>query len=183
MSGRHTRVVGMVAGGLAILAAAGCASRSAEMPTPTDATSSGKHAAASGTTARGGGPLISPRADPDNLAPAGPAPGGTSGKAEEEGDADPAATAIATSAGCEDIEPQAHLPSVDAQLSCRRGTEHAYVMTFRSTTDRDTYLTHGPQVVPGGFNVVGRTWVVHVESSSTANTLAAQLSGAVRPGS
>jgi hypothetical protein len=173
----------MVAGGLAILAAAGCASRSAEMPTSADATSSGKHAAASGTTARGGGPLSSPRADPDNLAPAGPAPGGTSGKAEGEGDANPAATAIATSAGCEDTEPQSHLPSVDEQLSCRRGTEHAYVMTFRSTTDRDAYLTRGPQVVPGGFNVVGPTWVVHVESSSTAHTLGTRLKGTVRAGS
>lgn len=106
-----------------------------------------------------------------------------SGADGDEGPDDPVAAAIARSAGCADIEPQAHLPSVKVQLSCRRGTEHAYVMTFRSTTDRDTYLTQGPQVVPGGFNVVGRTWVVHVERPSTADALAAQLSGAVHPGS
>jgi hypothetical protein len=76
---------------------------------------------------------------------------------------------------------QSHLPSVEAQMTCRRGTEQAYIMTFRSATDRDTYLGRGPQVVPGGFNVVGGTWVVHVEARATANALAAQLHGAVRP--
>lgn len=124
--------------------------------------------------------MTQPRADPNSLAPAGPAPGG--GTHEEEGEDDPAAAAIATSVGCVETETQAHVPSVDQQLSCRRGTEHVYVMTFRSTTDRDTYLTREPQVIPGGFNVVGQTWVVHVEAPATANTLATQLRAALRPG-
>jgi hypothetical protein len=100
----------------------------------------------------------------------------------EEGSNQPVAAAVARSSGCAEIESQAHLPVVDQQFSCRRGTEHAYVMTFRTTANRDAYLTRGPQVVSGGFNVVGPTWVVHVESASTAGALGTQLGGVVRAG-
>jgi hypothetical protein len=115
-----------------------------------------------------------------HLAPAGPAPGGV--VKEDDGKDQPVASALGDSAACADMESQQHLPVVDEQVSCRRGTERLYVLTFRNTTDRDTYLTAGPQVVGGGFNVVGSTWVLHVEMSQTAATLATQLHGTVRPG-
>lgn len=165
----------MVAAGLMVVAAAGCASRAAATPASTVASG----AATQPSSALGAGVLPAPRADPDRLAPAGPAPGGHT--QENDGQDEPAAAAIARSIDCVDAEVQAHLPSVEEQLTCRRGTEQAYIMTFRSTTDRDTYLTRGPQVVPGGFDVVGRTWVVHVVARATATALATQLAGAVQP--
>jgi hypothetical protein len=122
-----------------------------------------------------------PQATAHHLAPAGPAPGGAD--LVDEGDEQPATAALARSVGCVELEPQAHVPAVEEQVSCRRGTERTYLMTFRSTADRDTYLTHGPQVVPGGFNVIGNTFVVHVPTTATARFLAAALPGLVRAGS
>jgi hypothetical protein len=55
------------------------------------------------------------------------------------------------------------------------------MMTFGSTANRDTYL-RGTQVVEGGFNVVGPTWVVHVEDAATAQDLGSHLHGDVRNG-
>jgi hypothetical protein len=114
-----------------------------------------------------------------DLAPAGPAPAGPGD--EDESDRYPVASALALRAGCEDLESQAHLVSVAEQLSCRRGIEHVYVMTFRRTADRDAYLG-GQQVVTGGYNVVGPTWVVHMEDPTSSSTVAHQLGGTLRPG-
>jgi hypothetical protein len=101
---------------------------------------------------------------------------------EAEVNEHPAVAALAGPAGCEELETQAHIAAVESQFTCRRGTERLYLMTFRTAADRDTYLEQGPQVVPGGFNVVGPTWVVHVETAAIAETLADQLQGAVRAG-
>jgi hypothetical protein len=100
----------------------------------------------------------------------------------DDGADQPAVAGLARSAGCVELEAQAHVASVDQQYSCRRGTERAYVLTFRSTADRDSYLTRGPQVVPGGYDVVGPTWLVHVEAAATARILGTRLGGVVRPG-
>jgi hypothetical protein len=97
-------------------------------------------------------------------------------------DQPPAVASLASSLGCEELESQEHLPVVDSQATCRRGTERVYLMTFRSAVDRDTYLTQGPQVVEGGFNVVGPTWVLHVDEATTAQDLGGQLHGAVQNG-
>lgn len=117
---------------------------------------------------------------PDSLAPAGPAPGGPVNEAEP-GARTPVAQ-LADSIHCVDGESQAHLPFVSGQTSCRRGTERVYVLTFPSTADRDRYLTQGPQVVPGGWNVTGPQWLLHVESRATATELAQSLHGVVVPG-
>ena len=141
--------------------------------------SGGVTAEAASSSAPGGSESTSVSEAPNSLAPAGPASGGV---AEAEGEAPPAVAALASSLGCADLESQAHLAAVDAQATCRRGTERVYVMTFRSALDRDTYLTQGPQVVTGGFNVVGATWVVHVETATTAQDVGAQLQGSVVSG-
>jgi hypothetical protein len=142
--------------------------------------SGGVTAEAASSSGPGGSESTSVSEAPNSLAPAGPAPGGVAEAAE--GEAPPAVAALASSLGCADLESQAHLAAVDAQATCRRGTERVYVMTFRSALDRDTYLTQGPQVVTGGFNVVGTTWVVHVETATTAQDVGAQLQGAVVSG-
>jgi hypothetical protein len=134
-------------------------------------------------TGSGSGPSAAAHpTSPPGLAPAGPAPGGGgAGEADEESDVG-AVSHIADLIGCEDRESQQHLPMVSQQLSCRRGIERVYVMAFDSFTNRDAYLASGAQVVTGGYNVVGPTWVVHVESQQTANELQQQRGGAVQPG-
>ncbi len=112
------------------------------------------------------------------LAPAGPAPGVPAGKEDEE---QPAAAKLADSFNCVDIEGQQHVPGVNEQVSCRRGLDRAYVMTFKSAATRDVYLAKGPAVVPGGWYVVGPSWVVHVENAAVASAVQRELHGGVRP--
>ena len=141
-------------------------------PVPADVAAVNAAAAATGGA--------SPAVAPDSLAPAGPAPGGV--VVEEESGEPSSASKIADSIACVEMESQEHQPSVEEQTSCRRGVDRVYISTFTTAANRDTYLREGPQVVPGGWNVVGENWVVHVESESTANEVQAQLQGSVQPG-
>lgn len=178
MDGWRIRTVAGIAGFLLSSGVAGCAS-------PTDQSSAAAHtggtsgANRSPSVGAGGVLAPTPAALPD-LAPAGPAPGGTS--PVDEGEEQPTVAALAAAVGCVELEPQTHVPSVDEQVSCRRGTERAYLLTFRSTADRDVYLTRGPQVVTGGFTVIAATCVVHVASEGTARAFATRLRGVVRAG-
>ena len=52
-------------------------------------------------------------------------------------------------------------------------------MTFASSGRRDAYLK-GPPVVPGGWDVVGRTWLVHVDGLVEAQAVQARVRGVVR---
>jgi hypothetical protein len=155
--------------GLVILGVTGCGAPGSD------------HVAAATASGTGGtAPSTLPSVAPDSLAPAGPAPGGGPGEAEDHLNAQ--LTSLVSSLGCDDVETQSHLAAVDSQITCRSGTERLFMMTFRSSLDRDNYLTQGPQVVDGGFNVVGPTWIVHTESATTAQHLGGQLNGAVQSG-
>ena len=178
MHGARTRCATGVAGLLLAIGASGCSAGEGASPAaslhsgdgPAPTASHGISAAPVGATATGG------------LAPAGPAPGGPGEEGEGEGAQVPFAAALARDIDCADFEPQAHVAAVDEQLSCRRGVDRVYVMTFRSTTDRDTYLS-GAKVVSGGFDVVGPTWVVHLADAPVAESVATRLGGSVRPAS
>src|SRR4051812_13449966 len=96
-------------------------------------------AAATASGTRGTAPSTPPSVAPDSLAPAGPAPGG--GPAEAEDHLSAQLTSLVSSLGCEDVETQSHLAAVESQITCRSGTERLFMMTFRSSLDRDLYLT------------------------------------------
>jgi hypothetical protein len=194
MDGRRGRPVLSAAFGVLALFAVGCGTDAGGV-----ASASAKSGAAhgdpsvpgvdvAGKTSQGApaksaaGPSKNPQSTSvTDLAPAGPAPGGVVKEAGEEHDLG-SVSQIADSIGCEDVEGQQHLPVVSQQLSCRRGVERLYVMSFDSWTNRDAYLSAGPQVVTGGFNVVGPTWVVHVETQQTADEVQQKLQGEVRAG-
>ena len=116
-----------------------------------------------------------------SLAPAGPAPGEASGAPGEDEEPGPSLD-LARSIGCADIEEQESLPSVGQQLTCRRGVDRIYVMTFATSADRDVYLGQDQPVVPGGWNVIGPTWVIHTDVSAAAQELMHQLGGSVSAG-
>lgn len=183
MDRRRTQVVVAIVSGLLLFCAAGCASPAGQA---SGAQQTGAADIAAGSSAAAAPRSVTPLAARQDLAPDGAAPGGSApgGAAPlDEGDEQPAAEALARSVGCVEPEPQAHVAAVDEQVSCRRGAERTYLMTFRSTADRDICLAHAPQVVSGGFNVIGKTFVVHVPTMATARFLAAVLPGQIRAGS
>jgi len=116
-----------------------------------------------------------------SLAPAGPAPGGYSRAEEDAFGEQPIAARLADSVGCADLEVQEPLPAVSEQVSCRRGTDRVYVLTFDSPANRDTYLHAVRPVVPGGWNIIGPTWVLHVETQSMATEVQRQIGGSANP--
>ena len=122
---------------------------------------------------------VDPTASVPRLAPAGPAPGGAPA---EEGEEETGAVRLADAVDCVDVEPQEPLPAVREQLSCRRGLDRVYVLTFSTPTDRDTYLGTDSPVVPGGWNVVGPSWVLNVEPREAALGMQRRLGGVVRRG-
>lgn len=172
--GDSVRRVVAVVGAIVFLGAAACGTQGARVAAaPSTAQAGGTAAQTPSST----GATSTP--EHVDLAPAGPAPGGPGD--EDEGEKFPIAAALALKVGCEDLESQAHVPAVSEQLSCRLGVEHVYVITFRTAADRDSYL-RGQQVVSGGFNVVGPTWVLHLEDPASSTAVARQLGGALQSG-
>lgn len=178
--------VGAVMGAMAVLPA-GCtashhAGRSAAATAATHL-SARPSGGGSGEEAAGGGspgdPL--PAGPSGSLAPAGPAPGDSSGgPGEDEGKGQ--SLDLARAIGCADMEEQESLPSVSQQLTCRRGVERIYILTFATVGDRDIYLGQDQQVVPGGWNLIGPNWVIHADVSQTAQDLMHQLGGIISVG-
>jgi len=151
-------------------------------PAPAGAAASGvASAGAANSTSRTPASGASAPPPPGSLAPAGPAPGGYSSAEEDAFGEQPIAARLADSVGCADLEVQEHLPAVSEQVSCRRGIDRVYVLTFVSPANRDTYLSAVRPVVPGGWNVIGPSWVLHVETQSLATGIQQQIGGSTHP--